>query len=161
MSRSTPGRRAVRYASVEEILPDVDRLAAGHITVGHWSLAQICNHLAFAFDASVDGFPTRPLPALLRATAGRLILWRMLKVERIIEGAWLPKSLRPADRLDEAREIDALRKAAARFVADPAPKGVHPFFGPLDRDRWHQYHRVHCAHHLSFVVPWSEALAAR
>src|SRR4051794_25905022 len=65
------GRRAVGYGSVEEILPAVERLRAGHATVGRWSLAQICPHLAFAFDATVDGFPTLPFPRVLRATVGR------------------------------------------------------------------------------------------
>ena len=42
----TPGRRAIQFESLDEIMPEVDRLLEGHTTVGNWSLAQICRHLA-------------------------------------------------------------------------------------------------------------------
>jgi len=42
----TPGRRTLRYESLDEVMPDVERLLEGHTTVGTWSLAQICRHLA-------------------------------------------------------------------------------------------------------------------
>ncbi len=42
----TEGRRPLRFHSFDEIMPDVERLLAGHRTVGHWSLGQICHHLA-------------------------------------------------------------------------------------------------------------------
>ena len=44
----TPGRRTLRYESLDEVMADVERLLEGHTTVGHWSLAQICRHLATA-----------------------------------------------------------------------------------------------------------------
>lgn len=33
----TPGRRSLRYGSLDEVKPDVERLLAGHTTVGNWS----------------------------------------------------------------------------------------------------------------------------
>jgi hypothetical protein len=42
----TPGRRTLGYESFEEVMPDVERLLPGHTTVGDWTLAQICRHLA-------------------------------------------------------------------------------------------------------------------
>ena len=42
----TPGRRSLRYQSFGEVMSDVERLLEGHDTVGNWSLAQICRHLA-------------------------------------------------------------------------------------------------------------------
>jgi hypothetical protein len=53
-------------------MPDVQRLLAGHRTVGRWSLAQICNHLAASITWSVEGFPDRPAPWLVRVTLGNL-----------------------------------------------------------------------------------------
>jgi Protein of unknown function (DUF1569) len=50
----TPGRRTLRYGSFDEIMPDVEWLLEGHITVGNWSLAQICRHLATVMRRSVD-----------------------------------------------------------------------------------------------------------
>ncbi len=38
----TSGRRALRYESFDEVMPDVERLLERHDTVGKWSLAQIC-----------------------------------------------------------------------------------------------------------------------
>src|SRR5689334_10556595 len=52
-------RRPLSFAALEEVMPDVDRLMRGHTTVGHWSLGQICSHLAQAFRFTVDGFPPR------------------------------------------------------------------------------------------------------
>ena len=42
----TPGRRTLRYESLDEVMPDVERLLEGHTTVGNWTLAQICRALA-------------------------------------------------------------------------------------------------------------------
>ena len=42
----TPERRTLRFDRFDDIMPDVERLLAGHATVGAWSLAQICRHLA-------------------------------------------------------------------------------------------------------------------
>ncbi|MFI5459648.1 MAG: DUF1569 domain-containing protein [Isosphaerales bacterium] len=44
------GRRELSFASLDEVMPDVERLLAGHATVGQWSLGQICNHLATGFN---------------------------------------------------------------------------------------------------------------
>ena len=50
----TPGRRTLSYHSFDEVMPDVERLLAGHTTVGNWSLAQICRHLATVMRRVVD-----------------------------------------------------------------------------------------------------------
>src|SRR5262249_31956562 len=50
----TEGRRALRYGSFDEIMPDVERLLEGNTTLGHWSLAQICRHLASTLRRVVD-----------------------------------------------------------------------------------------------------------
>ena len=50
----TPGRRTLRYESFDEVMPDVERLHEGHTTVGHWTLAQNCRHLAAVLRRHVD-----------------------------------------------------------------------------------------------------------
>src|SRR4051812_14978085 len=50
----TPGRRSLRYESFDEVMPDVERLLEDHLTVGNWSLAQICRHLAAVLRRHVD-----------------------------------------------------------------------------------------------------------
>ena len=42
----TPERRMLRFSSLDEVMPEVERLRNGHTTVGNWTLAQICRHLA-------------------------------------------------------------------------------------------------------------------
>jgi len=150
----TPGRRVLTYSTVDDIMPDVDRLLLGHHTVGKWSLGQICKHLSGAILASLEGFPVRPLPRPLQATVGRAILRQMFRTGRIGEGVWLPKKIAPQPGLDARAEAEALRGALKVFAAEPEPKGVHPFFGKLTRAEWERFHCIHSAHHLSFAVPF-------
>ena len=52
-----PERRTLNFGSLEEVIPDVERLLAGHTTVGRWSLGQILHHLATAIRVSRRGRP--------------------------------------------------------------------------------------------------------
>src|SRR5262249_51213147 len=79
------GRRRLAFANLDEVMPDVERLLAGHVTVGLWTLGQVCNHLALAFRLSMDGFPVKS-PWLVRRTAGVAIRRLMLWTGRIPEG---------------------------------------------------------------------------
>ena len=133
-------------------MPDVDRLLSGHRTVGNWSLGLICHHLSGALVASAEGFPTL-LPWPVRRTVGRLILRSMLSTEVLREGVWLPEKVRPKPGLDARAEAEALRAAIRLFASRPDPPVEHPICGKLTREQWDHFHRVHCAHHLSFVVP--------
>ena len=58
----TTGRRSLEFDGVEAIMPEVDRLTAGHVTVGRWTLAQICDHLARSIALSLD-LPPAEAPA--------------------------------------------------------------------------------------------------
>ena len=52
-----PERRTLEFARLDDVMPEVDRLLAGHTTVGNWSLGQICNHLSRPRSgSSVEGF---------------------------------------------------------------------------------------------------------
>ena len=57
------GRRKLRFESYEEVLTDVEHLAAGEVRLlGNWSFGQILKHLALAVDSMIDGGPFN-LPA--------------------------------------------------------------------------------------------------
>src|SRR5439155_23901382 len=71
----------------------------------------------------------------------------------IPEGVKLPAGFLPPRGLDAHHEAEALRVAIERFATAAAPFTSHPLVGKLDRARWERYHCIHCAHHLSFVVP--------
>jgi hypothetical protein len=36
-------RRVLRFATLDEVMPDVDQLRAGHCTVGEWTLGYVWN----------------------------------------------------------------------------------------------------------------------
>src|SRR5262245_38050967 len=58
---SATGRRQLRFQSLDEVLEDARRLAAGPVVQrGNWTLGQVCRHLAQGMVLSIDG-PARPL----------------------------------------------------------------------------------------------------
>jgi hypothetical protein len=142
-------RRTLSFASLDEVMPEVERLLAGHATTGRWSLGQICHHLAAAFRLIQEGDPgirLEPLPEAVRR--------RFLRRERFPDGVEIPHpALRPPAGLDDRAGADALRAALARFAAAEDPFPPHPSLGPLTRDEWARFHCLHCGHHLGFAVP--------
>jgi hypothetical protein len=148
----TATRRALRFASLDQVMPDVDRLLAGHTTVGRWSLGQICNHLELAIRLSMDGDPVKA-PWLVRRAFGPVAFRLSLWLGWMPEGVQVPAVylLRPG--LDAAHEAAALRAAIERFGSFTGRFDEHPVLGRLSPSRWERFHCMHCAHHLSFVVP--------
>jgi hypothetical protein len=146
-------RRPLRFKSITDIPLDVDVLLAAHITVGRWSLAQICNHLTFTIEGSLDGFPLRTAPRIVQLTFGQLAIASMLLTGRIARNFPLPKRYCPAPELDLATEAARLAAAVDRYTRHAGPLAPHPFIGRMSRRRYDRYHCIHCAHHLSFAVP--------
>jgi hypothetical protein len=148
-------RRTLNFALLDEVMPDVERLLAGHSTVGQWSLGQICNHLARTISGSVDGFPTLA-PWLIRRTVGPLAFRGVDRLGRLPTGVKAAAYLIPPPGLDARAEAEALGAAIARFQALTGPAGEHPFFGRMSLARLTRAHCLHCAHHLSFARPEEE-----
>ena len=132
-------------------MPDVERLFAGHSTVGRWTLAQILNHLANSIQYSIGGFPGRTTPWIVQVTFRKAARWSMLKRGAIPEGAPLPRGFVPQSDLNAAVEAEALREAIAAFERCESPV-PHPFIGAMLKEDWRTFHCVHCGHHLSFAV---------
>ena len=85
-------RRTLKFASLDDIIGEMDHLLAGHETVGKWSLGQICNHLATAFKLVNDGglqLAPRPGSDALRA--------RFFALSRFPEGTNPPMPVIPLD----------------------------------------------------------------
>lgn len=151
-------RRKLTFASLDEVMPDVDRLLRGHTTVGNWSLGQICSHLAQALHFTIDGFPPEArLPWIIRVTIGRFLLWRILRVGRFVEGMRMPKKHEPQSGTDARVEAESLRAALRRFAAHTGPLADQPLSGPVSRDVWERFHCIHSAHHLTFAIPTEQA----
>lgn len=148
----TEGRRTLSFGSLDEIMPDVERLLEGHTTVGNWSLAQICRHLSTAIRRVIDLPASRPLdPALL---AGEGVKEQALATGLLKEGLPAPAAIMPTEVLGEREEAEGLRQAIAYYQASPTgPVTPHIIFGPLTKEEWYRLQCIHCAHHLSFAIP--------
>ena len=147
-------RRQLSFACLEEVMPEVERLAAGYEAVGRWSLGQICNHLTTSFNFVTAGVsswspsnaPEDPRLALIRT--------RFFRAGRFPDGKSAPISeLVPATGLDDRAEAEALCDALARFDLATGPFPAHPFLGSMTKEEWSRFHCLHAAHHLGFAVP--------
>ncbi|MEJ7640088.1 MAG: DUF1569 domain-containing protein [Singulisphaera sp.] len=147
----TPGRRPLRYESFDAIMPDVERLLEGHTTVGHWSLAQICRHVATVMRRVVDLPASTPHDATQEVGEERKR--QVFESGMIPEGIPAPPAVLPAGSLDEREEAEGLRRVIAHYKASPGPVVPHRLFGPLTGEEWDRIQCIHCAHHLSFAVP--------
>ena len=148
------GRRTLAFSSLAEVMPEVDRLLAGHRTVGNWSLGQICNHLSKPHTSGcpVEGFP-RKAPWPVRKLIGPVAKRRIFATGRMPSGVRLPEKYAPKPGVDARAEAEALRATLHLFSAEAGPLVPHPLFGPLTVAEWHRFHCIHCAHHLGFAVP--------
>jgi len=145
------GRRVLSFSTLIEIMPDVCSLEKGHRTIGVWSLAQICRHLADAFDGSIDGFDLRNHRIkrfFLKKQMLRVALTKGIPTNYSVDPKLTP---RPGGSTEAATA--SLAAAIDRFVSHDGPLQAHPLFGNMPRDTWDRVHRVHCAHHLSFALP--------
>jgi hypothetical protein len=152
-------RRTLSFASLDEVVADAeDLLAKGYDRTGNWDLAQVCGHLAEWFRYPLDGFPRAPLllrPVfwLVRSTVGKGMARKMLAGGTMKTGMpTVPQSV-PAPGGEDAAAVAKLREVIARWKAHPGPLHPSPLFGDMTRDGWTKGHLIHCAHHLSFLVP--------
>lgn len=144
------GRRDVAFEALDEVMPEVDRLLAGHSMVGAWSLGQVLRHLSEAIRLSTEG-PAGPAEPTRQQDVFRR---RLLRSGRFPEKAEIPiASMQPPDGLDAHTEAERLRDAIGRLVTFEGPSPPHPVLGPLQKDEWQRFHCIHCAHHLRFALP--------
>jgi hypothetical protein len=146
------GRRKLDYQSLDELLADADRLCAGNVkTLGNWSPGQIFQHLATAFNGSIDGFPPA-FPWFMRATT------RLFK-NRLINGA-MPAGLKMPEKLAKVvmpeptpTEVGLanLHAAVARLKQNPH-RAPHPIFGEMTKAEWDTVHLKHANLHMSFLT---------
>jgi hypothetical protein len=154
-------RRYLEFTSLDDVMPEVERLLAGHVTVGAWSLGQICHHLATAIRLTLDApirqrETTLDAPIRQRETAREQDVARRLffRSVRFPDGMRAPLAalVPPPDR-DSHTEADVLRAEIHRFVEADWQLPAHPRLGPMTKDEWTRFHCMHCAHHLGFATP--------
>jgi hypothetical protein len=147
-------RRALTIDQLSQVMPEVDRLLEGYTRAGAWSLGQACQHLTKTLTLTVEGLSGR-MPWLVRRTVGAVVRRRLLARGRMPEGVKIRPEwgLAPDAGPDDRAEAEALRAALAHYGGQSGSFPEHPFFGPLTRAEWDRLHCIHCAHHLSFLLP--------
>ncbi len=148
-----PARRAATYASLGDVMPDVDRLLLGYDKAGLWTLGQVSNHLSTALTLTVEGAPVK-ISWLKRVILGPVAKWHVFRTGTMPAGIKVPTPrLEPPAEADDRAEVEALRAAIRMFLGEGGPFATHPLFGPMSVDEWRRFHCIHCAHHLSFLTP--------
>lgn len=146
-----PPRRTLHFENLSEVLIDVQTMQSrSHQSLGNWTLAQVCRHLADTINGSIDGIRLGG-HRLRRIFLGRRILVWTLK-NGIPPGVTLDTKLNPPPDCQFDSSFLELKLAVDRYANHRGPLKPHPIFGHLNRKDWDRLHCFHCAHHLSFVV---------
>lgn len=150
-------RRAVRFASIEDVLRDAELIAAaardGRLKrLGNWSAGQTFGHVAAWIGFSFDGYPGAASPEQVE----KALPWR----EKVLQ-----TGLRPGFRFAAADTgtwgdddlmlddgLNRLKTAFARLRRN-APTQVHPLFGEYSHSEWIHLHLRHAELHHGFLVP--------
>lgn len=123
-----------------------------------WSLGELCEHLALAFEATVRGSsgdgPPRgwidlgPMERFKRV----LIRQYMLLTGWFPSGVQAPNSVRPGGQLGTEDALDRLESAITAFESKcecpEATWGYHTMLGRMTGKRWRRFHTIHAAHHF-------------
>src|SRR5215212_7863504 len=133
-------RRQLYFDNFEQALAEVDRLRdVPYERMGKWGLAQVCDHLASAFDGSMKGF-SFSLNWPMRNLFGSIGLHYVLWLRRVPFRARVPRNLEPPDTLPVDASVQSLRAKIREFENFQQPLAMHPFFGSITRDQWWRIH---------------------
>lgn len=151
------GRRKLRFNSIDELMRDIDGIAAADQAgtlrhLGNWTPGQILGHVAAWINYGYEGFPLGPPPWFVR------IILRMRVKKYIRDG--LPAGVRiprtehgtfgfePCNTVNGA---DRLRRAFTRLQSDEPVKFDSPAFGPMSKEDRIVLNLRHAELHLSFL----------
>jgi hypothetical protein len=148
------GCRAVRFASLDELLADVERLATAERAStlkrrGNWTLGQALGHLATWGQFAFDGTPLNPpwfIKLILRMRKKRYLnegMPRGVKIPKVEGGTLGTEPMSLDEGLNRYRAvIDRLRRET--------PSKPNVIFGPLTHEEWIKLQLRHAELHLSF-----------
>ena len=153
-------RRNLKFATLDEAVADAENLLArGYEKTGNWDLSQVCGHLTNWVTYPLDGYPPLPLwlkPIfwVMRTTMSRKIPKMMASDDGMMKPGMstAPMSI-PAAGGNDAEAVAKLKAAYERWAKSDGPVHPSPLLGMLSKERAEEGHRIHAAHHLSFLVP--------
>ncbi len=155
-------RRTLNFATLDDAVADAKSLLAhGYNAAGNWDLAQCCGHLAEWMRFPVEGYPKMPLVMqpmiwLIRTTSGKRMREKVL-ANGFTSGGRTVEATVPQAGGDAAGAVARFEQAVNRFLAYTGPLHASPLFGTMTKQEAAQLQLLHCAHHLSFLVPKSAA----
>ena len=155
-------RRTLSFQNLGKVADDVRALHAdGYTAVGNWDLSQVCGHLVEWMRFPMDGFPESRFPmnwlfAIMRITMGRRILRKILAGDSMKSGGPTLPATVPETGGDEAGAVRSLCDTIARLQTHDGPLHPSPVFGDIDLQTLTKLQLIHCAHHLSFLLPKQE-----
>jgi hypothetical protein len=160
MTTSVPlQRRSLVFHDLDDAVRDAEMLLErGYDRAGNWTLSQCCSHLSEWLRFAVEGMPPQPAPVrailwVLRHTVGKRKLARWLSSGSMPAGKPTLRETVAKSPGDDAEAVARFRDAIARFQSHSGPLQPSPLFGVLDHETATKLQLVHCAHHLSFLLP--------
>lgn len=150
---TSPARRiGLQFKNEDEVIADVSHLREGYERAGSWSLPQTCWHLEKTVLSRL-----RPGPFdddTPEQTQRKAAIPQLLAAGALPHGIVAPSDVVPPEDADDS-SIDALIAALKRLKAFKGEIAPHLFFGRLRDADARQLNLIHCAHHLSYLVPTS------
>lgn len=154
-------RRQLQFANLDEVISEIENLHThGYDRAGNWDLGQVIGHLIEWMRFPMDGFPPqgvviRSLMLVLRTLVGRAQLRKVLQTRTLPTGGPTVRETIPVAGNNASELLESMKSLVARVKAHDGKIHPSPFFGAMTRDEWIQLNLIHCAHHLSFLVPKS------
>jgi hypothetical protein len=152
-----PGRRALRFETIDQVLADADRLIeaerAGKLRrLGNWSLGQTLGHLGTWVEYSYTGAPLSVpffIKWLLRLQKKKFLYTPMRAGAKIpgVPGGTLATDAMPTDQA-----VEKFRQAWERLRIE-APTALNPILGRLTHQEWTALSLRHAELHLGFLLP--------
>ncbi|MDZ4168253.1 MAG: DUF1569 domain-containing protein [Coriobacteriia bacterium] len=151
--------RVVQFDDLSEVIADAEALQrSGYSSLGEWSLGQTCTHLSSVMRAFIEGFPEPPSSArfplwLTRNTLARFGGGREMLIRTVTGSIETFPEMVPSSDVVDADGLDALRDWVARTKGHDGAFSSSPSVGVLGAQELDALHRLHCAHHLGFLMP--------
>ncbi len=148
---SVTDRRLI-FSSLDDVLRDLDRLAAAKVASrgAAWNWPQTLVHCAQSIEYSITGFPSAR-SAVFQRTLGAAALTVFTWRGRMSHDRADPIPGAPAldANTDVAAAMTRLRRAIADFRATSAPPRPHFAYGELSKTEYEKAHAMHLANHFS------------
>ena len=94
-----------------------------------------------------------PLLWFIKVTIGGAAKRKILETGKMTPGSQTIRETVPHAGGDEAAAVTRLKEMVERFKRHSGDLHPSPLFGRMDKSEWTRMQRIHCAHHLSFLIP--------